>query len=174
MSDGLRRVDQFFFDEVREFVKWFVSREARSSRLFLAAFVCLYAALAIILAIWDPNLPSYLTGADKKGQSVSAVELFLVWTLGAVPVISLWMALHYKVQYIRLDRDLAVRHSAYYRSRLEREFAEKEIRLLAERAKWERERDEWQARTQNYLYELILDQVERGVLGPRPKSPTDD
>ena len=77
------------------------------------------------------------------------------------------MASLYKARLARLDRRLAEQHTAFYRARLEREFAEKEIRFFADRAAWERERDEWQAQKQNELYELIPGQVERGRPGPR-------
>jgi hypothetical protein len=84
------------------------------------------------------------------------------------------LAVRWKAQLIRLNRRLAHQHTAYYRTQLEREFGRREMELLIERTDWERERDEWRAQMQNETYVQILDQVDRGTLGPRPKSRDDD
>ncbi|MDX3068163.1 hypothetical protein PV518_39405 [Streptomyces sp. ND04-05B] len=126
-------------------------------------------AIAVVLAVWDPGVPSFLD-ASKDKRPTTAFEALLGASMAVLTSISLMLAVHFKARLIRLDRTLAMQHTLYYRTRLEQEFAKKELRLLEERAKWERERDEWKAEIQNELYELILSQVDRGTLGPRPKS----
>ncbi|WP_237313460.1 hypothetical protein [Streptomyces sp. AMCC400023] len=124
--------------------------------------------IAVVVAVWNPGVPTFLdTSAEKR--PTTALEALLGATMAVSGSITLMLAVHFKARLIRLDRTLAMQHTLYYRTRLEQEFAKKELRLLEERAKWERERDEWKAQTQNELYELILLQVDRGTLGPRPK-----
>ena len=133
----------------------------------------LYLALVLLLAFWGPDGSWVSVSASKKEKKQAAglvVDIvLLVWL-----VASSLLAARYKAKFVRLDRRLAEKHTAFYRSRLEREFAQKEMQLFAERAAWERGRDEWQAQKQSELYSMILDQVHRGTLGPRPKLRDDD
>lgn len=160
------------FHDFVEVAKWLWRREARFWRWMVICFGGGYAAIAVVLLIWDPEIPAAL--ASEAGERPeSAVDIFSAAVLSVASGVCLMAAVTFKARLIRLDRRLSAQHTAYYRARLERDFAEKEIRLLSDYAAWEREREEWKAEMQNQLYEQILEQVDRGVLGPRPK-PRDD
>ena len=161
------------FHDTVEVLRWFAGREARVWRWAFLCFACLYLAMVVIVGIWDPDVPPFLA-SPKRESANEWLDAVATLTISLMACLSLMLAVRYKARLIRLDRTLAMQHTIYYRSRLEREFAEKELRLLSEHAKWENERDEWKAQTQNELYEIILEQVDRGTLGPRPKPQDDD
>ncbi|MBW8701848.1 hypothetical protein MBT84_19770 [Streptomyces sp. MBT84] len=158
--------------DFREVVRWvfFSGRPAR--KYHAASYLLMFVAIGVGFAAVAPIF-SFASHQGKADQASTVIATAAFTSVAFAAALGFMFAVQYKAQLIRTDRRLAHQHTAYYRARLESEFAQKEMRLLAEHAAWEHEREEWQAQKQNELYELILDQVDRGKLGPRPK-PLDD
>jgi hypothetical protein len=149
--------------------RWLFRKENRPKVKILGALLLGYIAFVVALALWDPALPEFL-GEGAKGaaeEEISAADLAVV--IASVVVFG-WLVptvIHLKADNIRLEEMLFDVHGSAYQDELWRQHNE-------ERRQWYRERDEWKAKTQAELYEAILDQVERGVLKPRPEYPDDD
>jgi hypothetical protein len=161
LQDGLWTERERFHDDLKLVVKWLFSREARRLKWTLLSFVSIYIAAYVALYLWNPNLiqPSE---KERAQHTVHAVDLLVAFTPFFLCALALACAITFKAQLIRLDRRLEVKHAAHYRSRLMREFADKQTRFYDEC-------EEWKAKTQAELYEMILDQVERGIIKPRPE-----
>jgi hypothetical protein len=170
MRDGRRS----FRANLAEVAGWFFSPK-KPARWLIPAYLIGLAVIIVVVSVWDPNsAPSWLEVKDRRGHEQRPADVIggmvVLILLASVTV----LAVRWKAQLIRLNRRLAHQHTAYYRTQLEREFGRREMELLIERTDWERERDEWRAQMQNETYVQILDQVDRGTLGPRPKSRDDD
>ncbi len=156
-----------------EVFNWFVSRENRFLRWYVTTFAVLWMVGCVLSVTWSP-LRSMLERHGLHDPSTSAGEALLGSLVWALLLCSVVANVHLKARLIRLDKRLSIEHARFYQAKVERLYAAKELKLLADRAKWERERDEWQAKKQNELYEIIIEQVERGIVGPRSELNGDD
>lgn len=157
--------------DIRLVAKWLVSPEGvRAARRGAIGFLMYLALVALMFAVISQLPVSTGSSKDEQLTGLGTAIFFGLLILNVAGYAAILACITLKARLIRTDQRLAAQHTAYYRARLEGEFAQKEMLFLAEKARWELEQDEWKAKTQNEIYELILGQVERGVLGPRPKT----
>lgn len=157
MQHGLWDERRGFVHDVKVLKWWLGSREGQVWKWSFAAVACIYLAAAVALRTWHLDLPPV---KEQKQPHTTVGDLMLLLTPAVLFVVSGIAAVTFKAQLIRLNHRLETKHADQYRASLMREFAAKQDR-------WYAERDEWKAKKQAELYEMILDQVERGVLKPR-------
>lgn len=155
--------------DLRLVASWLFSRDGREFRRLFIAQAVFAAAITVTLVFWNPAVSP--VSEDRAKRDVHLADLFILAAPLYLFVVTFTCAIFFKAQHIRLDRMLDSEYSFQYKSRIQRqyadEYAEKVQRLYLER-------DEWRAKTQAQLYEMILDQVERGALKPRPEYPGDN